>query len=96
MVAEWTRDLIRTGPRTFPSTTHAPLLIHPTPESPGRYVVNAILLRRRIQRSGSKTQTSIECRIGDLAVVDVAARAKCSKLQASGGFFDDSRELEMR
>ena len=96
MVAEWTRDSISTGPKAFPSTAHAPVLIHPTAESPDRYVVKAILLHPRILMSGSETQTSIEHRIGDFAVVDVAARAECRKLPAFGRFFGDSRELEMR
>lgn len=85
-----------TRPKAFPSTTHAPVLVHPTAESPDRSIVSAIILQRRIQRSGSKTQTSIEQRIGDFAVADVAARAEFRKLLASGGFLDDSRELEMR
>lgn len=96
MVAEWTRVSIRTGPKAFPSTTHAPVLIHPPAESPDRYIVKTILLQRRIQRSGPKTQTSVEHRIGDFAVVDVAARSEFRKLLASGGYLDDSRELEMR
>ena len=96
MVAEWAKDSISTGPKAFPSTTNAPVLIHPPAELPDRYLVKAILLRRRIHSSGSKTQTSIEHRIGDFSVVDVAARAECRKLLVSRDFFDDSRELEMR
>ena len=40
---QWTRDSIRFGSKTFHAATHAPVLIHPNPESPDRYVVvNAI------------------------------------------------------
>jgi predicted esterase len=35
----WTRDEIRLGSRGYPSTTHVPVLIYPSPLSPGRYLV---------------------------------------------------------
>ena len=89
---QWTRDSIRFGSKTFHAATHAPVLIHPNPESPNRYVVvNAILPERRIQRSGSTTQMSIERPIGDFA-----AGAESSKLLVLGGFFNESWQLEMR
>ena len=94
---QWTRDSIIFGTKTFHAATHAPVLIHPNPESPDRYVVvNAILPERRIQRSGSTTQMSIERPIGDFSVVDVAAGAESGKLLVLGGFFNESWQLEMR
>ncbi len=94
---QWTRDSIRFGSETFPTTTHALVLIYPNPESPDRYVViNAVLPQRRIQRSGSTAQFRFEPPIGDFAVVDVADGAESSTFPVLGGFFNESWELEMR
>jgi predicted esterase len=94
---EWNRDTVRFGSRAFPAETHAPVFVYPNPDSPERYVVaNGLLPVRRVRRSGSTRQTTMEPPIGDFAVINIAAGTGWKEALALGGFFDEAWNLEIK
>ncbi|MDG3002261.1 prolyl oligopeptidase family serine peptidase [Paludisphaera mucosa] len=87
---KWDKDRVEIAGATHDAKTHAPILIHPNPLNPRRYVVlNSGFTYREFDDLNNARQTP---KLPDFAVVDVAVpatpRGHGKVVQA--GFFDES------
>ena len=65
----WSADNVTAGPHVYPSEHHAPILIHPNPRNPNRYVVlNSSFTFREYDYLNNARQTP---KLPDWAIVDV-------------------------
>ena len=85
----WAPDQIRIGARSFPSRDHVPVLIHPNPLNPSRYVVlNSGFIFGAMAGQSNALQTP---QLPDYAVFNVAGPDTPSPV-AAAGFFNESFE----
>ena len=80
---EWTLEQVRIGGKTFDAKTHVPVLIHPDPRAPGRYVViNSGHTFGEKELRG--TNALLYPRLGDWAVLRVSDGEP-----VAAGYFDE-------
>ncbi len=87
---KWTKEQIALGTRPFPSATHVPVMIYPSPLNAGRYVVlNSGHTFHAADFQG--TNALLYPRLGDYAVLKLAPTEKepLAVEVADGGIFDD-------
>lgn len=87
---KWTRDTITVGAQTFPSESHALILIFPNPRNPERYVVlNSGFTYREYDYLNNARQVS---KLPDWAVVDLTSPPTTQVPGAipAAGFFTES------
>jgi hypothetical protein len=87
---KWTKDNLTFGGKTFASATHAPLLIHPNPLNPQRYVVlNSGHTFHAEDYQG--TNALLYPRLGDFAVLRLAAKGPALGVEQVelNGLFDE-------
>jgi hypothetical protein len=87
---DWGREKLRLGSGTYDAAHHAPVLIHPNPLAPQKYVVfNSTFTFRQ----GSDTSNSLQTpKLPDWAVVDLRTppTALAPGLVYDAGFFDEN------
>ncbi len=89
----WTSEGVRVGEKTYPAATHAPILIHPNPLNPKRYVVlNSGFTFREADLVSNARQTP---KLPDWAVVnlEVPPSPRAPGKVVDAGFFDESWKL---
>jgi dienelactone hydrolase len=87
---EWGAEKLRLGTGTYEATHHAPVLIHPNPLAPNRYVV---INSSFTFRQGSDTSNSLQTpKLPDWAVVDLRTPpdALMPGLVQDAGFFNEN------
>jgi predicted esterase len=89
----WTKDAISIGNRTFPSATHAPVMIYPNPLNPKKYIVVNSGFTFRESANGSNSWQVAE--LPDYAVVDLTTPpdSRWPGKIAAAGFFGEKWEL---
>ncbi|HTD66659.1 MAG TPA: hypothetical protein VK846_09040, partial [Candidatus Limnocylindria bacterium] len=90
---QWTAENVTVGAKQFPSANHVPLLIHPNPLNPSRYVVlNSGFTFREYDYLNNARQVP---KLPDWAVVDVKTPpgSRWPGKVVDAGFFGERWEL---
>ncbi len=90
----WTAQNVTVGTKTYPSANHVPLLIHPNPLNPARYVVlNSGVTFREYDYLNNARQVP---KLPDWAVVDVNTppNSRWPGKVVDAGFFGEKWELQ--
>jgi pimeloyl-ACP methyl ester carboxylesterase len=91
---QWTAAGITVGTQTYPSATHAPVLIFPNPLNPQHYVViNSGITYREMALLNNSDQTP---KLPDWAIIDVRTPPgpRWPGLVVDAGFFDEQWQLK--
>lgn len=90
----WDAERVAVGRETWPAASHVPVLIHPNPLNPSRYVVlNSGFTFREYDQQNNARQTP---KLPDWAVVDIRTPpdARAPGRIAAAGFFGERWELK--
>jgi hypothetical protein len=89
----WNAETVTLGQATFPSASHAPVLIYPNPLNPKKYIVlNSGFTFREYDYLNNARQVP---KLPDYAVIDISkpVTSRAPGGIAAAGFFDESWQL---